>query len=157
MQQTKKYKFNIIENTDTFSPEALNENTEAVEAQLDRVETAHAVDKAALLAAIGSVGQTARVVCGSYVGDGVYDGSHPGILTFDFRPVLVLVGNTASEPLILIRGSTRVRNNYYNCSGSVTWEDRSVSWSISSSQSGGGPQFDVKDATYYYVAIGVDN
>ena len=34
MQQTNQYKLNLIEKTDTFSPDPLNENTEKVEAQL---------------------------------------------------------------------------------------------------------------------------
>ena len=34
MQQTNQYKLNLIEKTDTFSPDPLNENAEKVEAQL---------------------------------------------------------------------------------------------------------------------------
>lgn len=34
MQQTDKYKLNLIEKTDTFSPDALNENMEKVEGSI---------------------------------------------------------------------------------------------------------------------------
>lgn len=35
MQQTEKYQLNLIEKTDTFSPDPLNENMEKVEAALE--------------------------------------------------------------------------------------------------------------------------
>ena len=55
MRQTEKYKFNIIETSDAFSPDALNENARAAETQLAALAAAdaalastHATDKAAL-------------------------------------------------------------------------------------------------------------
>ena len=40
MQHTDKYKLNLIENSDAFSPDALNENMQKLEAALEEV-TAH--------------------------------------------------------------------------------------------------------------------
>ena len=55
MQQTEKYQFNLIETSDAFGPEALNENAEAVERELLAVRSelaaAGAADKAELQAA----------------------------------------------------------------------------------------------------------
>lgn len=59
MQQTTKYKFNLIETSDTFSPDALNANARAAETELARVEAAHAADKAALEAADAALTKTA--------------------------------------------------------------------------------------------------
>ena len=51
MQHTDKYNFNLIETSDTFSPEPLNKNTEAIEAQLAAVRGEFAAADAALDAA----------------------------------------------------------------------------------------------------------
>ena len=48
MQQTEKYKFNIIETSDMFSPDALNANARTAEAQLAALAAQEAADKAAL-------------------------------------------------------------------------------------------------------------
>ena len=48
MQQTEKYKLNLIEKTDTFSPDPLNENMEKVEGALSAETAARAAADEAL-------------------------------------------------------------------------------------------------------------
>ena len=48
MTQTDKYKLNLIETSDVFSPEPLNQNTRAVEAQLSAVRGEFAAADAGL-------------------------------------------------------------------------------------------------------------
>jgi len=43
MQQTKTYKLNLIETSDTFSPDPLNENTEKLEAEVSAEAAARSV------------------------------------------------------------------------------------------------------------------
>lgn len=134
MQQTEKYQLNLIDPSDDFSPEPLNENARALETQLSAHETA-----------IGSGGKTARIAFGSYVGNNEYGKEHPNVLTFDFKPVLViLVGH------VLIRGftSSMFSGGFHV---TLTWGENSVSWYQGN---GAGYQENAKDVTYSYVAIG---
>ena len=73
MQQTETYKLNIIEDDDKFSPDALNKNAEALEAQLARID-------AALL----------KFACGTYTGNG----SSSRTISLPFTPKVLYVGNT---------------------------------------------------------------
>ena len=170
MQQTTKYKFNLIETSDTFSPAPLNDNAQAMETQLDRVEAetaaqlaslaaTEAADKAALeqalagasaalQTAIGSGGENCRFAYGSYVGTGTSGPNGACSLTFDFEPCLLLVANYIYDPVVLIRPNTS------SSAGTVTWGKQSVSWYVSSYSDPSGAQFNTKDITYYYIAFG---
>ena len=59
MQHTKQYELNLIDKTDAFSPDPLNENTEKVEKALEAVR-AGAADEAAARAKAVSDEATAR-------------------------------------------------------------------------------------------------
>ena len=59
MQQTKTYNLKLIETSDTFSPEALNANAEALETHLARLDAADAAEQAARASA--DAAETARV------------------------------------------------------------------------------------------------
>lgn len=65
MQQTENHKLNLIEPGDPFSPEALNENTQAIDAALT------------------------RFTCGTYTGNG----ASSRMVELPFTPKLVYVGN----------------------------------------------------------------
>ena len=97
MQQTTKYKFNLIETSDPFGPEALNKNTQAVEDKLSAVEAAHAADKAALQTAIQAAQTTANSaykpgqlpwVVGSYTGTGQ---NQSQTVNLGFRPSMLVI------------------------------------------------------------------
>ena len=178
MLKTEKYKFNIIETGDTFSPDALNANARAVETELARVEAKAAADKAELQAAdaaekaelksaaaadkaelksadaairasLGNGGKTCRIAWGSYTGNGQYGIEHPNSLTFDFKPHLIFI-ISFSTYLIIERGNTEsLCSSGYRCT--LTWRDNSVSWFQGQSYAN---QFNTAGVTYYYVAIG---
>lgn len=93
MQQTQTCKFDLIETSDTFSPEPLNENMEKVEAQLAAVraeakagDAAEAQARAALAQRV-TVLEKPRFACGSYSGDG----AKTRIIPLPFQPKAVLV------------------------------------------------------------------
>ena len=66
MQQTKKYKLNLIEKTDAFSPDALNQNMEKVEAALEaaaaHADSGDAGEAAARAQAVAALDQRLQVV-----------------------------------------------------------------------------------------------
>ena len=114
MQQTTKYKFNLIETSDTFSPDALNANARTAEAQLAALADADAAleqtiasTKSALQAAIGTAGKTCRIAYGSYVGTGYADATYGPSITTDFRPLVLFVGTADNTPY----GSVMFRSN----------------------------------------------
>ena len=88
MQKTEKYQFNLVEPSDTFSPDPLNQNMEAVEQALDglsgRSDDGDA-QTAALSARVAKLEQH-RFAVGSYKGVGMH------LISCDyvnFTPVLV--------------------------------------------------------------------
>ena len=60
MQHTTKYKFNLIETSDNFGPDAINDNAEAVERELARVETETAAGDAAVRAEFAAADAVVR-------------------------------------------------------------------------------------------------
>lgn len=73
MQQTKKYQFNLIEPSDTFSPDRLNENMEKVEAALTDGLAAEAAAREAANAALDQrlqVFEAKRFEISTYTGMG---------------------------------------------------------------------------------------
>lgn len=85
MQQTDKYKLNLIETSDTFSPEALNENAQKLEAALEAVRAEAATGDAALDQRL-QVFEAKRFAFGTYL---------PSVTTFNvslgFRPRVVFI------------------------------------------------------------------
>ena len=155
MQQTSKYQFNLVDATDDFSPDPLNQNAEKTETLIAGVES----DLAALTTAVGEGGHNCRIAFGSYQGTGTYGAGSPNSLTFDFCPVAVCVGSSqrasfSGWPTVFLRpcpvsppdvsgGSTMA----------VSWSNHGISWyttvhSDSQNNSAG--------YTYYYVAVGYD-
>ena len=177
MQQTEKYKFNIIETSDSFGPDALNANARTAEAQLAALAAAdtanrtaleqalaaqkstHAADKAALDAAVnalkadvhpGAPGQIARIAQGTYVGTGTIYSWEPCRLDFDFKPLLVFVCSAAEKYTHIMMRPSTISNNGTNSGATVTWGEKSVTWSFTSVQT----QCNFKGITYTYFAIG---
>ena len=118
--------------------------------------------------------RAARIVTGSYVGNGAYGESSPTTLTLDFAPKVVFlfrdsyyaastsynsiaqVGYWGPEFVVLLAGATYVRV-YYNTGTTyptytkVTFTEHGVSfWSGTNAES----QWNVNNSTYHYVALG---
>lgn len=150
MQHTEKYNFNIIENADTFNPDAINANTRAVEKELAALTDTHAAKIAALASAVGAGGKTARIAYGSYVGTNEYGEDHPNTLNFDFKPYFIFLSHGRSYYYLMLRGvTTPVSDTVYT--PVVTWGDSWVSWY---NKNGYGYQNNASNVTYYWVAIG---
>ena len=148
MQQTSKYQFKLIEGTDDFSPGPLNDNMEMVEEQFEAVEE----EFSEVMTNLGSGGNTARIIYGSYVGTGTYGAGNPNTLTFDFRPLLLIWGDPVYDQyttVVCMRG----RDNQPGPNGRIAtiWGNNSVSWYHNSSAQ---EQANSSGVSYPYVAIG---
>ena len=148
MQQTSKYQFKLIEGTDDFSPGPLNDNMEMVEEQFEAVEE----EFSEVMTNLGSGGNTARIIYGSYVGTGTYGAGNPNTLTFDFRPLLLIWGDPVYDQyttVVCMRG----RDNQPGPNGRIAtiWGNNSVSWYHNSSAQ---EQANSSGVSYPYEAIG---
>lgn len=85
MQQTTSREFSIIESSDPFLPEALNDNTRKIEAALDAHETQTKAVTDALAARITTM-EGHKMVMGTYTGDGVNN----RVIPLPFTPTLVI-------------------------------------------------------------------
>ena len=151
MQHTPKYALNLIDPSDEFLPDPLNQNMETVETQLQAREAAEAALDTKFSAAIGSGGKNARIAWGSYVGTGESGKEHPSTLTFDFKPHLVLV--SCSEGAMGPRWFLRpvLENNFME----FTWGENSVTWIARSSEANiNRDQYNLAGTDYYWAAIG---
>ena len=104
MQHTDKYKLNLIETSDAFSPDALNENTQKLEAALEEVtahadagDQAEAAARAALAQRVTAL-EARRVVVGTYTGNGNTAGQ---IIDLGFTPAAVLLGKDGNGLYLL--------------------------------------------------------
>ena len=143
MKQTEQYQLNLVETTDTFSPQPINENTEAIETLLKNQSLA--------------IDSCARMAAGSYTGTGASGAAAPNTLTFNFTPkVLLVMASTAGlwneyqSSMLLIRPmTTGVTGNQEESRVTVTWGENFVSWY------GADYIFQMNsERTYYYFAIG---
>ena len=149
MQQTENLKLNIIEGGDAVSPEPINENMALLEAAIE--EKGSAIE--AVAASLGSGGKTCRIAWGSYVGTDTYGPSGPCSLTFDFRPMVVMVRvNQFRNHSTFIRAATSGETTYASGSALVaSWGDHSVQWYSTESAI---IQNNFQGYTYHYVALG---
>ena len=150
MQQTTKYQFNLVENTDDFSPAPLNQNMEKVEEELEGIEES----LADVVSGLGTGGHNARVAYGSYTGTGTNGASSPNTLSFDFYPLVVIIQGVGMQTNgILVRGSNMGTSTWSGGGGPLTaaWTNSSVSWY---SADGASFQNNISGITYFYAAVG---
>ena len=105
MQQTGTYKLNLIEPSDTFSPEPLNENTGKVEGALDGLD-----QRVTVL-------ETHKIVTGYHPGTGTVDlGFTPKVVIAngDNGHGVVFDGRTMNG-LALVEGGFRHSGYFSNC------------------------------------------
>lgn len=146
MKLTEKLKLKLFEKTDRVSYKPINENAEAIEAELGKQAENLTAEIAAVMAAMGSGGKTARIDYGSYIGNGAASKT----LAFDFVPVfVVVVGDNGKFCTTMIRGAAG--SQYNNQTVSVGWGEKSVTVSGPASST----HLTVSGNRYCYVAIGV--
>ena len=172
MQHTDKYNFNLIETSDPFSPDALNENTQKVE---DVLATHKAVVDSALksqklewegadetLDGRLSALEQGRMAykCGSYTGDGTFGKDHPTRLEFDFKPDALFIwcpSDRAYGGFWWLRG---MRDGYIYINGSIynyvelTWEDRAIRWYNAYNSISARENLNTNGVIYNYLALG---
>lgn len=162
MQQTSKYQFNLVEGSDDFSPAPLNQNAQKTETLLAGMEEDLAAlegsmesELAAVTAALGSGGHTARVTYGSYTGTGTYGSDNPITLNCPFKPLAVVIQShyqNSRTTVYFIRNMTSVISDVYQqYTMQITWNDQSVSFYSDGSQFA---HFNAIGGTYHYVILG---
>ena len=99
MQQTQKYKLNLIESSDPFMPEGLNQNTQKVEQVLAAQEAA-SDQKLAEMNQRVTVLEGHRCFVGSYVGDG----TNNRFINLGVTPLAVIIPGMCDNPFLLGKG-----------------------------------------------------
>lgn len=153
MQQTETYKFNLIDTDDVFSPTPLNENAQALETQLARVDGEFARMDSVLAGRL-------RWKFGTYKGTSTYGPTGPARLEFDFKPLFLLIGHPTDKNY---GGFPWVRGAKYGCTMAngaahanvLTWTDNAVEWYCPSSGNIVSWQLNSSDV-YSYLALGVE-
>ena len=130
MQQTKTYKLNLIETSDTFSPDPLNENTEKLEAEVSAEAAARQSGDAALEARV-TVLEARRFVAGTYKGDD----ANQRVFPLGFTPKIVLVQYGGNVPVMGVPERPTM----------VTLQENAFAVGINYNRNG---------TTYFYAVIG---
>ena len=161
MQHTQNYQLSRWEKDDRIMMEDFNADNEKIDAALAAKADAEDVTAlgetvAALTAGLGSGGRTARIAWGSYTGNGKYGSGNPNSLTFDFTPVLVVIGSaettySAAWPTVIIRGANSGHADSSAEKIQVTWAVNGLQWYSDSHPT---YQNNYTGRTYCYVALG---
>lgn len=149
MEQTANYGLRQWAKTDRIQMEDFNSDN----AKIDAALKAHADAIAAAQTALTLRGNC-KIKFGTYSGSGTYGSANPTRLTFDGKPLLVIVENQSNTSdfdfhLRLVRGCNwavgdRANSNYTN---DVAWGENYVEWWNDSAKT----QFN--SGTYSYVAL----
>lgn len=155
MTQTEQFQLNQWEKSDRIMMEDFNADNAKLEVALAKQAEAQS-QMAQALAGCGNC----KIVYGSYTGNGKYGSGNKNTLSFNHKPLLVLVQaknyvtNTADYHLRMVRDSVwanGVHENYYFAQ-TVSWGDKSVTW-YSTSGNTADAQFNKSSTVYTYVAL----
>lgn len=95
-----------------------------------------------------------RIATGSYVGTDKSGSANPNMLTFEFKPkLLVISGDNGSQGIFVINSVARAEYSNSNVTLNVKWEGKTVTWWARASNEAAG-QLNSGGTTYCYVAIG---
>ena len=148
MQQTSKYQFNLVDATDDFSPEPLNQNAQKTETLIAGLET----DLAEVIDNLGAGNHTCRLAWGTYTGTGTYGASAPTSVTADFVPVFLLIDRVDQmndKTLVAVRPMPEVQDSG-NSYIPLTWLDNGVQWYSETASMQRNDQW----GTYAYLLLG---
>ena len=151
MNKTANFQLTQWEKTDRILMEDFNSDNRKIDTALKA--SADAV--AAAAAALENCGNC-RIVYGTYTGNGKSGSANPNKLTFDGKPVLVIVqaqSNTTDFDfhLRLVRGCGWAVGDHgnYSYTNSVAWGENYVSWYNDKAET----QFNLQGSVYSYVAL----
>lgn len=145
MQQTEKYQFNLIEGSDPFSPEPLNQNTEKVEGAL----MAQAADMTARFAALP------KIHFQTWTGNG----TESRTVTFPFKPRVVILSQahySYAGTLAVMYGqeqAQRINGNGTSEILKLTWSENTLSMSKKLSSASDEINFSADGKTYFALAF----
>lgn len=97
-----------------------------------------------------------RIVTGTYTGDGTYGPDHPNTLSFQNKPLYLIVSDGMPSALHLPQGLGIAHTAWNSFSGtlSLTWSERSVSWYVSAENPIHAPTLQMNGTgTYHYIAF----
>ena len=116
MQQTDKYKLNLIERDDVFSPDALNENAEKLEEALEAVRAEAAAGDAALGQRVSAL-ELHKCVIGYHVGSGFVDlGFTPAaVIASGYNGHALIMQGSAVSGITIVEGGLNHSGNFANC------------------------------------------
>ena len=151
MNKTANFQLTQWEKTDRILMEEFNSDNEKIDTALK----SSADGVAALQTALASCGNC-KIVYGTYTGNGKSGSANPNKLTFDGKPVLVIVqaqSNTTNYDfhLRLVRGcgwAVGDRGNY-SYTNSVAWGENFVSGTNDDAET----QFNLQGSVYSYIAL----
>lgn len=144
MQQTEKYQFNLIEPSDKFSPDPLNENMEKVEEAL--AAKTDAGDHAALERRVVSL-EGSHIAAGTYVGVTNSADNSPQFIDLGFTPAMVVASLGSGKTAVLVRSGG-------------TWAAGAFAPAMTLTEGGfivcNAPnlELNIKNKEYPYIAIG---
>ena len=151
MENTSNYGLKRWDGEDRILHTEFNDNWDKIDTALK----SSADGVAALQTALASCGNC-KIVYGTYTGNGKAGSANPNKLTFDGKPVLVIVqaqSNTTDFDfhLRLVRGcgwAVGDRGNY-SYTSSVAWGENYVSWYNNKAET----QFNLQGSVYSYIAL----
>ena len=154
MNYTQNYHLPQWVETDRILRTDFNDMASAIDAALKTNADGLSAETAARESAVAAKGNC-RIVCGSYVGDGLAGVNNKQTLTFPAKPMLVAVlpaqfSNSGCR--ILMARDSQWTYSYPDLPSSicyVAWGEDSVSWWSDDSEF----SFDMAGRTYCYVAL----
>ena len=150
MKQTETYKLSLIETSDTFSPDALNDNAEALEKELARIDAALGT-KAPQTEIARIDAALVKFASGTYVGDGTKGRR----IDLPFTPKVAFVTNAMGQTYTgnnLYHGGLAVEGHPIMSSTSIIVEV--VEGGVQVSQSSSYYSSNTTGTTYHYFALG---
>ena len=109
MQQTEKYKLNLIESSDPFLPEALNQNTQKLEDALSAAIEEHQAETDARLAVV----EAHKLAAGLYMGKATGNSSSGEMtIALGFTPLAAFVRREADGGINFVNASELHHQNF---------------------------------------------
>ena len=137
MQQTEQYKLNLIETSDPFSPNPLNENAQKLEGAIEAARTEAKAGDAALDGRLKVI-EARRLVYGAYQGTG----SSSSTVSLGFTPKVVIADASNNSKTVV---AVNIPDSPYTSQAIITGGFRPSFLAT---------YFNDLNAVYHYVAIG---
>ena len=162
MEYTKNYHLPQWAEEDRIQMEDFNDAMASIENGLDTAnQTAAAVQEqlgtelSELAAEVGHGGKNARMDWGTYIGNGKFGSNNPTSLSFNFKPIIVLIHEITSSGQVYRTWMQREQTKAKSAAGdavTISWTDKGVSWYGTVNHG----QNNTANATYFWIAIGAD-